>query len=151
MNNYVQEGKALNLVAPAGGVVSGRGVLIGALFVVASITAAEGEIFVGRRSGVFDLDAATHATNQAGDAGDPVYWDNTGKKVTRTATGNTIIGVLVEDKVSTVATAKVVLIPRLVAPGAAIPDLAGGADLPTTVTKVNAIIAALEAAGIVVA
>jgi hypothetical protein len=34
-------------------------------------------------------------------------------------------------------------------PLAAIPDLAGGADLPTTVAKVNAILAALRSAGIV--
>lgn len=31
---------------------------------------------------------------------------------------------------------------------AAIADLAGGADLPTTVTKVNAILAALRASGV---
>ena len=32
---------------------------------------------------------------------------------------------------------------------AAIADLAGGADLPTTVTKVNAILAALRTAGVI--
>ena len=38
---------------------------------------------------------------------------------------------------------------RGIDPQAAIADLAGGADLPTTVTKVNAILAALRAAGVI--
>lgn len=40
---------------------------------------------------------------------------------------------------------------RGVDPQPAIADLAGGADLPTTVTKVNAILAALRAAGVIAA
>lgn len=38
---------------------------------------------------------------------------------------------------------------RGVDPQPAIADLAGGADLPTTVTKVNAILAALRLAGVI--
>ncbi|UIJ43786.1 hypothetical protein LZK98_11855 [Sphingomonas cannabina] len=38
-----------------------------------------------------------------------------------------------------------------ITPGAAIADLAGGADLATTVAKVNAILAALRTAGIIAA
>jgi hypothetical protein len=40
-------------------------------------------------------------------------------------------------------------VPGAVEPQPAIADLAGGADLPTTVTKVNAILAALRAAGVI--
>ena len=42
-------------------------------------------------------------------------------------------------------------IPGGVSPQPAIADLAGGADLPTTVTKVNQILAALRAAGVIAA
>lgn len=36
-----------------------------------------------------------------------------------------------------------------VTPGAAVADLAGGATLPTTVTKVNELLASLRAAGLI--
>jgi hypothetical protein len=39
--------------------------------------------------------------------------------------------------------------PRVGAARPAIADLAGGADLPTTVAKVNALLASLRAAGII--
>ncbi|MHA3791458.1 DUF2190 family protein [Sphingomonas sp. YL-JM2C] len=149
MKNYKQEGDKLRLIAPAGGVVSGVGVLIGALFVVAENTVAEGLPFSGVRRGVVELAAATHATTQGLAVGDVAYWDAGNKRVTKTATGNTAVGVVTVDKASTAATCWIVLVPRLAAAGAAIADLAGGADLPTTVTKVNDIIAALEAAGII--
>lgn len=151
MKNFVQDGDVLTLEAPAGGVVSGVGYLIGGLFVVATISAAEGELFTGRRRGVVELVGATHANAQAASAGDAAYWDNAAKKITKTAAGNTIVGVFVEDKVSADDVAVIVIVPRLVAPGAAIADLAGGADLAATIAKVNAIIAALEAGGVILA
>lgn len=144
MRNYVQEGKALDLMAPAGGVIAGLGYFIGGIFVVASTTAAEGEPFVGLRVGVFDLAATAHATDQAMSAGDVAYFNTGTDKVTKTAAGNQTIGVLVDDKASTATTAKVVLVPTAFQLGTAIADLAGGADLAATIAKVNAIIAALE-------
>lgn len=149
MRNFIQPGGTLDLVAPSGGVTSGVGILIGAIFAVASADAAEGETFAGAVRGVFELAAATHASTQAMAAGDPAYWDAGNDRITATAAGNTMVGVVVEDKVSTAATVKVVLVPRLATAGTAIADLAGGADLPTTVAKVNVIIAALEAAGVI--
>lgn len=170
MNNFEQKGDVLSLIAPSGGVVSGKGYLIGALFVVAAVTVAQGLPFSGQRSGVFTFVAATHATTQALSAGDPAYWDDTNKRVTKTAAGNTMIGVVVEDKASTAASAKVALIPHAVSPAAAIADLALGAvtgvdgtgsnaaskadvdaRFATIVTKVNAIITALESAGTILA
>ncbi|WP_084691198.1 DUF2190 family protein [Sphingomonas sp. SRS2] len=143
------EGDALPLIAPAGGVVALRGVLIGALFVVATIDADEGEPFIGRRRGVFELAAAVHATNQAAAAGDSAYWDATAKKITKTATGNMLVGVFVEDKVSTVALAKVVLVPRIAAAGAAIADAGGGDNVAAVVVKLNILLAELRAAGVI--
>lgn len=170
MRNFVQPGEMLDLVAPSGGVTAGVGVKIGAIFAVAAVTAAEGETFAGAVRGVFDLAAETHASTQAMSAGDPAYWDNTEKRITKTATGNAIVGVVVEDKESTADEVRVLLTPRLAAAGTTIADIslaavtgvdgtgsnaASKADVDTrfgTVqTKINAILAALEAGGVVVA
>jgi len=43
--------------------------------------------------GVFDL---KKVGSQAWAAGDKIYWDNTAKETTKTATANTLIGVAVE-------------------------------------------------------
>lgn len=171
MRNFVQPGDMLDLIAPSGGVTAGVGVLIGDLFVVASTTAAAGAEFVGARSGVFDLAAATHASTQAIAVGGPVFWDDTAKTVTATGGGNRLIGVAIAAKVSTAAVCRVLLTPRLnPAAGTAIADLAlasvTGVDgtgsnaaskadvdarLTTINNKVNAIIAALESAQVIAA
>lgn len=153
MKNFVQPGETLDLIAPSGGVTSGLGYLIGALFVVAAVTAAEGEDFAGARTGVFDLDATTHASTQAFAAGDPVYWNDTTKKVTATATGNQMIGFAVEAKVSTAAVARVLLVQRRSVAGTTIADVptAGSATAALNAAAINTILASLEAAGINVA
>lgn len=152
MKNFVQEGKALDFVAPSGGVVSGLGYVVGALFHVASTTAAEGEEYSGWTEGVFELVAETHATTQAISKGDPVYWDATNDRATKTATGNLLIGAAVEDKVSTVAVVKVKLWPRGAEPSASITDPTGGATVDAEArTAIGSIIDALQAAGIVLA
>ena len=89
MKNFVQEGRALELIAPAGGVTAGVGVLVGSIFVVAAITAPAGAAFNGDTFGVFDL---AKATGQAWTQGVKVYWDNAAKNVTTTAAGNTPVG-----------------------------------------------------------
>ena len=153
MKNFVQEGESLDLIAPSGGVVSGLGYLLGALFVIAATTAAEGEVFSGARTGVFDLDATTHASTQAFAVGDPVYWNDTTKKVTATATGNQLIGFATEAKVSTAAVARVLLVQRRSVAGTTIADVptAGSATAALNAAAINSILAALEAAGINVA
>lgn len=90
MKNYIQPGDTLELTAPSGGVVSGTGYLIGALFVVAAVTAAEGATFAAKVTGVISL---AKVSAQAWTEGAKVYWDNTAKNVTTTASGNTLIGV----------------------------------------------------------
>lgn len=104
MNNFVQIGENLTLTAPSGGVTSGLGYLIGSLFVVATVTADEGEAFVGRVIGVVTL---VKTTGQAWTEGLKLYWDNTAKKVTSTAGGNTLIGVASEAAASADATGNV--------------------------------------------
>lgn len=69
---YIQPGECLDLVAPTGGVESGKGYLIGTLFVVAQQTVAAGATFVGCVMGVFAL---PKTGSQAWAEGQKVYWD----------------------------------------------------------------------------
>lgn len=92
MNNYSSSGKTIEAVAPAGGVLTGNGVVIGSVFGVAAATAAATVKFSLQTEGVFDL---TKEAALAVTIGDQVYWDDTAKEVDKTAT-NTPIGVCVE-------------------------------------------------------
>lgn len=89
MKNFVQVGDTLTFTAPAGGVVSGDAYLIGALLVVAVASADAGEPFEGKVSGVFTL---PKATGSAWTEGAKLYWNDTSRYVTVTATDNTFIG-----------------------------------------------------------
>lgn len=104
MKNFIQEGRSLDLTAPVGGVVAGKPVKIGAYVVIPSTTAAEGEKFAGDVEGVFEVDAATHATTQAWAECVTLYWDDAAKKFTLTATDNTKCAVAAAAKVSTIGT-----------------------------------------------
>lgn len=82
-------GVTLTLPAPYA-VADGGGALIGTLFAVAMADIANGANGVFRRSGSFTL---AKATGQTWTIGAALYWDNTAKNVTTTATSNTLIGV----------------------------------------------------------
>ena len=91
MKNYVQKGETLTLNAPYA-VSSGGGALVGSIFGVAATdyaSGAEGEFQV---QGVFDLTRETGGST-AWSSGDLIYWDNTNKRATKTATSNKLIGV----------------------------------------------------------
>ena len=92
MKNYVQPGNTITLTAPYA-VASGEGLLVGSIFGVAAGSAALGETVEASLGGVFDL---KKVASQAWAAGDKVYWDNTNKEATKTATSNTLIGVATE-------------------------------------------------------
>jgi predicted RecA/RadA family phage recombinase len=62
---------------------------VGALFGVVQETTAIGGEYVLVRNGVFEL---TKAAGAAWAVGDKLYWDDTAKAVTKTATSNTLIG-----------------------------------------------------------
>jgi predicted RecA/RadA family phage recombinase len=87
--NYIQPGKTLTLTAPYQR-DSGEAAKVGAIIGIALGTvaeSAEGEFAV---TGVW-----THAKNsaEAWAVGDKVYWDDTNKVFTATATSNTLAGV----------------------------------------------------------
>ena len=89
MKTFVQPGESIEFTAPSGGVTSGVGVLIGALVVIATVTAAAGARFNALVEGVI-----THAKpgSQAWAEGVGLYWDNSTKVFTTTASGNTFAG-----------------------------------------------------------
>lgn len=92
MKNYVQPGNTITLAAPYS-VASGDGLLVGAIFGVATAAAANGEAIETVLIGVFDL---KKTASQAWAVGDKIYWDNAAKETTKTATSNTLIGAAVE-------------------------------------------------------
>lgn len=91
MKNQVQKGVNLTLPAPAD-VLSGELVVVGAIFGVAAGDALSGELVDLVTGEVFDLPKV--ATQVIG-FGDKLYFDSATKLVTKTASGNTYIGVAV--------------------------------------------------------
>jgi len=90
MKNFIQTGDVVPVTAPAGGVVSGSGVIIGSLFGIADHSAAEGAPVEIATRGVFDL---PKTSAQAWTLGTKVYWDAASGVATTTASGNSLIGV----------------------------------------------------------
>ena len=105
MKNFVQNGKNVDITAPYA-VVSGGGVLVGALFGVAVADIANGAVGSIATEGVYDLAAATGTGTNAAQ-GDKAYWDNSAKKVTAVATNNTFVGYFLAAKATGDAVARV--------------------------------------------
>ncbi|MBO9422326.1 DUF2190 family protein [Labrenzia sp. R4_2] len=104
MRNYVQAGNAVTVPAPAGGVISGAGVLVDHLFGVAATTAAEADEFELVTVGVFDL---TKSGGEVFTLGAPAYWDVATDTVTPVATDNLRIGTAIQDAGGSAATVRV--------------------------------------------
>lgn len=88
MKNYVDNGETVTVAAPYA-VASGGGALLGTLFGVAQAAAANAATVVLVTRGIFDL---PKAASQAWTVGAAIYWDDTNKVCTTTASGNTLIG-----------------------------------------------------------
>ena len=115
MRNYIQPGDSLAVAVPyASGVASGDGVLVGALFGVAAIDGTQNATVEAQTKGVFDL---TKEPALAMTAGARVFWDNTNRRVTTTATGSFSIGIATQAALAADATVRVVLM-RVPASGA---------------------------------
>ena len=93
MKNFIQPGETVTLVAPYD-VASGAGFLVGAIFAVAVVAALNGSAVEGRTEGVVDLPRTTGAGTDW-TPGTRLYWDNAARTITKTAAGNTLIGVSV--------------------------------------------------------
>lgn len=109
MKNFVKPAVVVTAIAPAGGAVSGTGYLIGTLFGVAGISAAAGAEFEMQIVGQFKLPkVAAQAWTQFAN----VYWDDTAKNVTTTASGNTLIGKAAYAQLAAAVLADVIVLPR---------------------------------------
>jgi predicted RecA/RadA family phage recombinase len=88
MDNYVQVGNTLSLAAPYDR-LSGQMALIGTLLAVAATDVLSGATAEWDTVGVFDV---AKVGSQAWTVGAKVYWDDTNKYLTTTASGNTLAG-----------------------------------------------------------
>lgn len=86
---FIQPGDVLEFTAPNGGVTTGVPVLIGSVLVIPTATVAQGLPFRGKRTGVH---SGPKAGSQAWTEGQIIYWDNTAKNFTSTATANFRVG-----------------------------------------------------------
>jgi predicted RecA/RadA family phage recombinase len=106
MRNYVGTGDQITVTAPAGGVTTGVGYVIGAIFCVAIATAAATRSFAARRTGIVSLPKPAGAITE----GARLWWNNTTKQVaTATATGLFPIGAAGAAAISAAPTVEVVL------------------------------------------
>jgi predicted RecA/RadA family phage recombinase len=106
MRNFVQQGDSISVTAPYA-LTSGQGALVGAgLFGVAASDAASGADVVLKTTGVFDITALGTDTASVGAK---LYWDNTNRRLTTTASTHVCVGVAVAAKTSGPVTARVLL------------------------------------------
>lgn len=105
MKNLVQSGEVLTLTAPYA-VASGGGVLVGKIFGIAQSAAASGALVEVVRHGVY---THTKTSAQAWTVGALIYWDDTAKVFTTTATANTLVGAAVAAAANPSATGTVLL------------------------------------------
>lgn len=149
MKNYVQKGDVVTLAAPYDR-LSGQGAQVGSVFGVAAVDVLSGVSAEFQTEGVFDITKDTSVFAQ----GDKVYWDDSAKKCSSTA--GYPIGSAMKAQLTGDSTVRVNLEPpaRISATVAA-EATANGSDAATTQalanalkTKVNAILSALKAAGL---
>lgn len=94
MQNYIQPGDIIDLVAPAGGFTSGVITRVGAFVGVPQCTVAAGEIGAVKLTGVFDL---AKVSAQAWTQGQIIYLNAAGTLLTNvSATGVFLVGVATE-------------------------------------------------------
>jgi hypothetical protein len=106
-NNFIQDGDVLDIVVSAT-TTSGTPVLRGTRLTIPLKSGVSGDTIAHAVEGVFEITKATGAGTGL-TVGAIAYWDDTAKKVTGSASGNTAIGWAVEDAGTAVATAKVKL------------------------------------------
>ena len=93
MQNYIQNGHVITVTTPAGGILSGEGLIVGNIFGVAAYSAAEGDPLELATTGVYKLPKATAAVLTVGAR---VAWDNTAKNINAPGAGRFPVGVATE-------------------------------------------------------
>lgn len=108
MKNFIQPGLTLDLIAPAGGVASGGGFLIGSILAFAQETKAATEVFAGLVEGVVE---APKLTANVMTAGLKVNWNDTNKEFQNATSDLDAAATVVEAADGTVSLVKVKLTP----------------------------------------
>lgn len=108
--NCLGPGQTMTVADAGATVASGAGFLQGTTFGVAAHDAVSGEALVINLWGTYEL---VKQTGQAWTQGAVLYWDDTGKQVTTTATGNYPIGKANVAAASGDALGEVILMPGL--------------------------------------
>ncbi|GGC68105.1 hypothetical protein GCM10011504_52590 [Siccirubricoccus deserti] len=108
MRNFIQPGNSLAVAIPyASGVTAGEGVLVGALFGVAAVDGTQNAVIECQTKGVFDL---AKQPALAITAGARLFWDDTNRRLTTTATGNFQVGIAAVAALAADTTVRVVLL-----------------------------------------
>lgn len=105
MRNFIEKGDVITVIAPYS-VFGGQGVQVGGLFGVAASDAANGVPVEIKRAGVFDISAVQTDTASQGAK---IYWDNTARRLTTTATNNILVGAVTVAKTAVDTAARVLL------------------------------------------
>ncbi|BAQ17481.1 DUF2190 family protein [Methyloceanibacter caenitepidi] len=104
MKNYLQPGDTITATSPTGGLSSGEGAVVGAIFGVAAFDAAQGDEVELATRGVFELPKSAGVIAE----GARVWWDDSGKTVENASdTGLFPIGTCVGGAADAAATCKV--------------------------------------------
>lgn len=103
MKNFVQDGAVITAVAPYA-LTSGQMALVGQLLGVAVKDAAISADVELQTVGVFEV---TALSTDVGAIGALIYWDNTNRRLTVTATSNELVGCLLRAKLNGETTALV--------------------------------------------
>ncbi|WP_050525683.1 DUF2190 family protein [Pseudorhodobacter aquimaris] len=93
MKTYIQNGDVITVAAPAGGIASGEGTIIGNIFGIAAYAAIAGDPLELATTGVYQLPKATTAVLTVGAR---VAWDNTAKNINVPGTGRFPVGIATE-------------------------------------------------------
>lgn len=104
MKNFVQNGHMITVPAPTGGIESGAGIVVGNLFGIAAMTAAEGKNVEIATTGVFDLPKAPVAVFTLGQL---VSWDAANNQIVAPAASMAPIGIAVTPAANGTTTVRV--------------------------------------------
>lgn len=104
MKTFIQNGAMITVTAPAGGIASGAGIVVGSLFGVAAVTAAEGDPVEIATTGVYELSKDPAAVIALGDR---VAWDDAAKQIKLPTVGLYPVGIATEAAGNGTGTVKV--------------------------------------------
>lgn len=93
MKNLIQKGDVITVAAPAGGIASGEGLIVGSIFGIAAYSSAEGDPVELGTTGVYQLPKASAAVLTVGAR---VAWDNTAKNINVPGSGRFPVGIATE-------------------------------------------------------